>query len=346
MLRLPPLACGREADSVPLRAQKHAMSEMQRSRRAATAKRCLAGSGPPAQKDEATINKTIARARTVATMARVAGARWREHASGALMGAAPMDEAKFLKLVVDGGEVLQIPRRVAWTQAFSLRAGASLRWEFRVQANDLGFALRRRAMQKGGAVEVDVVDAKRFPAGVAVAGDWTAIEACTVVAAFDNSYSFLTPKRVVAKFSVNDPTPKAPVAAPGRQETPAYIRRRELALQERDMAALAVKLGQAKVEGARLKELAILTPKAQQLPGWTDDPLQALGSPIDQAFDSPPPAPSTKELLAFLDTYDDGQRPAFPDEVLPSSEFPPPPEKRREGLEEVPLDDRAGESTL
>ena len=171
---------------------------------------------------------------------------------------------------------------------------------------------------------MDVVDAKRFPAGVAVAGDWTAVEACTVVAAFDNSYSFLTPKRVVAKFSVNDPTPKAPVAAPGRKETPAYIRRRELALQERDMAALAVKLDQAKVEGARLKELAILTPKAQQLPGWTDDPLQALGSPIDQAFDSAPPAPSTKELLAFLDTYDDGQRPAFPDEVLPAADFPPP----------------------
>ena len=112
-----------------------------------------------------------------------------------------------MKLVKDGGEVLQIPRRTAWTQAFSLRAGASLRWEFRVQSHDLGFALRRRAMQKGGSVEVDVVDSKRFPAGVAVAGDWTAIEPCTVIAAFDNAYSLLTPKRVVAKFSVNDPTP-------------------------------------------------------------------------------------------------------------------------------------------
>ena len=35
-------------------------------------------------------------------------------------------------------------------------------------------------MQKGGSVEVDVVDSKRFPAGVAVAGDWTAslVDAC------------------------------------------------------------------------------------------------------------------------------------------------------------------------
>ena len=171
------------------------MSEMQKARRAATAKRCLQGGGPPPTKEEErySIGHALARAKTVATMAKIAGARWREHASGALMGAAPMTEPKFLKLVKDGGEVLLIPRRTAWTQAFSLRAGASLRWEFRVQSHDLGFALRRRAMQKGGSVEVDVVDSKRFPAGVAVAGDWTAIEPCTVVAAFDN-VALLTPK--------------------------------------------------------------------------------------------------------------------------------------------------------
>ena len=327
------------------------MSEMQKARRAATAKRCLQGGGPPPTKEEErySIGHALARAKTVATMAKVAGARWREHASGALMGAAPMTEPKFLKLVQDGGEVLQIPRRTAWTQAFSLRAGASLRWEFRVQSHDLGFALRRRAMQKGGSVEVDVVDAKRFPAGVAVAGDWTAIEPCTVVAAFDNAYSLLTPKRVVAKFSVNDPTPKPPTpvsSPPARAET-AYTRRRDLAAQQREMAALSAKLDEAKVEGERLKELASApTPKATNLDNWSDDWAAALGSgKKSKGFDDAPPAPSTRELLAFLDTYDDGQRPAFPEEVLPADTFPPPP-PTSPPLKEVPLDDRTGESTL
>jgi len=323
------------------------MSEMQKARRAATAKRCLQGNGPPtasSSKDETrySLHQTLARAKTVATMAKIAGARWREHASGALMGAALMTEPKFLKLVQDGGEVLVIPRRTAWTQAFSLRAGASLRWEFRVQSHDLGFALRRRAMQKGGSVEVDVVDAKRFPAGVAVAGDWTAIEPCTVVAAFDNAYSLLTPKRVVAKFSVNDPTPKPPTPVSSPPET-AYTRRRELNKQQREMAALSQKLDEAKVEGERLKEMAAVTPTA--VDNWSDDWATALGSgKKSKGFDDAPPAPSTKELLAFLDTYDDGQRPEFPDEVLPASEFPPPPSP---SMKEVSLeDDRTGESTL
>ena len=48
-------------------------------------------------------------------------------------------------------------------------------------------------------------------------------------------------------------------------------------------------------------------------------------------------------MLAFLDTYDDGQRPEFPDEVLPASEFPPPPSP---SMKEVSLEDRTGESTL
>ena len=67
-------------------------------------------------------------------------------------------------------------------------------------------------------------------------------------------------------------------------------------------------------------------------------------APAPVVFDDAPPAPSTRELLAFLDTYDDGQRPEFPDEVLPASEFPPPPSP---SMKEVSLeDDRTGESTL
>ena len=110
------------------------------------------------------------------------------------------------------------------------------------------------------------------------------------------------------------------------------------------MAALSQKLDEAKVEGERLKELASApTPKATNLDNWSDDWAAALGSgKKSKGFEDAPPAPSTRELLAFLDTYDDGQRPAFPDEVLPASEFPPPPQP----LKEIPLDDRTGESTL
>ena len=87
------------------------------------------------------------------------------------------------------------------------------------------------------------------------------------------------------------------------------------------------------------------TPKATNLDNWSDDWAAALGSgKKSKGFDDAPPAPSTRELLAFLDTYDDGQRPEFPDEVLPASEFPPPPSP---SMKEVSLeDDRTGESTL
>ena len=99
-----------------------------------------------------------------------------------------------------------------------------------------------------------------------------------------------------------------------------------------------------RILGERLKEMAMApTPKA--VDNWSDDWATALGSgKKSKGFDDAPPAPSTRELLAFLDTYDDGQRPEFPDEVLPASEFPPPPSP---SMKEVSLeDDRTGESTL
>ena len=150
----------------------------------------------------------------------------------------------------------------------------------------------------------------------------------------------------MAKFSVNDPTPKPPTpvsSPPARAET-AYTRRRDLAAQQREMAALSAKLDEAKVEGERLKELASApTPKATNLDNWSDDWAAALGTPgKSKGFEDAPPAPSTRNCWRSRDAYDDGQRPEFPDEVLPASEFPPPPQP----LKEEPLDDRTGESTL
>ena len=69
---------------------------------------------------------------------------------------------------------------------------------FRVRSHDVGFSLRRRTMRCGGAVEEDLIDARRYPAGVGVVGDWTARESCQVVARFDNEYSIFTAKRVRA----------------------------------------------------------------------------------------------------------------------------------------------------
>ena len=131
-----------------------------------------------------------------ATLAEQRGAEEACHASGARKTSAFVDEVRFAS--ASGRDLLEIPRRTASSQTFSLEAGHVLRWEFRVRSHDVGFSLRRRTMRCGGAVEEDLIDARRYPAGVGVVGDWTARESCQVVARFDNEYSIFTAKRVRA----------------------------------------------------------------------------------------------------------------------------------------------------
>ena len=99
---------------------------------------------------------------TSEALALLNGAEAVVHASGARTTSAAVDEVRFAAL--SGGDVLEIPRRTAYTQTFHLPAGATLRWEFRVHARDLGFQLRSRRMARGGAVEEDLIEPRRYGA--------------------------------------------------------------------------------------------------------------------------------------------------------------------------------------
>ena len=83
---------------------------------------------------------------------------------------------------------------------FDLPKHGTLRWEFRVDAYDLGFRLLR--LQSGG-LATDLVDAQRFDGGAAVAGEWRADAACQVVAEFGNTHCALS-KTVRCRFRVED----------------------------------------------------------------------------------------------------------------------------------------------
>lgn len=247
-------------------------------------------------------------------LAQERGAAREEHASGATTTSAVVDEERFASL--SAGDVLDVPRRTASTQTFALDAGDALRWEFRVGSHDLGFSLRRRAMRCGGAVEEDLVAPRRYAAGVAVCGNWDAAEPCRVVAVFDNEYSLFTAKRVVVRFRV-----ERRARAAGGAATAA------LAEQAGEMDELRARLEAARAEGARLKALATTTPAGD--PPSDADLLrnaQLLRADAEDAFQDGPPAPSTAELLSFLDTYEDANnRPAFGDVRLPDGSLVPGP---------------------
>ncbi|KAH8065347.1 hypothetical protein JL721_8306 [Aureococcus anophagefferens] len=221
-------------------------------------------------------------------LAQERGAAREEHASGATTTSAVVDEERFASL--SAGDVLDVPRRTASTQTFALDAGDALRWEFRVGSHDLGFSLRRRAMRCGGAVEEDLVAPRRYAAGVAVCGNWDAAEPCRVVAVFDNEYSLFTAKRVAG-----------------------------------EMDDLRARLEAARAEA---RGSALATTDARRRPPDADLLRNArlLRADAEDAFQDGPPAPSTAELLSFLDTYEDANnRPAFGDVRLPNGSLVPGP---------------------
>ena len=92
------------------------------------------------------------------------------------MGAAPMTEPKFLKLVKDTASAADT-RRTAWTWPFRCELGRRCGGSFAC-SRTTGCCSEGGAMQKGGSESAPSI--LRFPAGVAVAGDWTA-RPCTVV---------------------------------------------------------------------------------------------------------------------------------------------------------------------
>jgi hypothetical protein len=236
-----------------------------------------------------------------AALSGVAGAATRTFRSGARQSVVEgLDGRTFADDVCGGGEVLEIPRRAAHTQTFHLPARGTLRWEFRVEAHDLGFRLRRRTMEQGGAVEADLVDAERFAAGAGVAGEWTADAACAVVAEFDNSYSVLRSKVVRYRFRVEQPTAEDVGAARCRPDDDAGVlsgvaARHRAAAGRRD-AALA-KVRALKRSQDRARDIYL---KAQASPP-PPRPPSLLGAFDDDDAPSPVAKHERPPALGLLD---------------------------------------------
>ncbi|KAK7248077.1 hypothetical protein SO694_00087164 [Aureococcus anophagefferens] len=111
------------------------------------------------------------------------------------------DGQTFADVIGRGGDVFEIPPRVARVAGrFDLPKHGTLRWEFRVEAYDLGFRLLR--LQSGG-LATDLVDPQRFDGGATVAGEWRADAACQVVAEFGNTHCALS-KTVRCRFRMED----------------------------------------------------------------------------------------------------------------------------------------------
>ena len=225
-----------------------------------------------------------------------AGAAVRVFASGARQGAVEMGEEAFGTTVCDRGEVLEVPRRSAHTQTFQLRENSTLKWEFRVREYDLGFKLLRRTMAMGGAVEDDLVDAERFAAGVAVAGEWRADADCQVVAMFDNTYSMLRAKAVRYRFAAEKPSA---AAAPSSALAAVEARHREAAAKRDAAMARVLALRNRRTATAAPGPAAAATPSSSDASSQKAkeiyDRLQRAKD--ERALPDAPPSPPPKSSL-------------------------------------------------
>merc|ERR1740123_2805384 len=109
---------------------------------------------------------------------------------------------------------MAVPARTEHTSAFHVSKGSTLRWTFRVKEHDIGFGVRMRVQQWGGAREDEVLAVERYDSADTISGSWVADEDRTMVLAFDNRYSRLRSKTVA--YIVG--TEKPPVSIPPPQE--------------------------------------------------------------------------------------------------------------------------------
>lgn len=98
------------------------------------------------------------------------------------------------------GDHLRIERRGCRKLPFVVTR--CIRWQFRVRDYTINFGIYKRAMSKGGAVEVELVPVATFRAGQTHRGEWTTDDPATVVLVFDNSFSFFRAKEVVCVVDV------------------------------------------------------------------------------------------------------------------------------------------------
>merc|ERR1712186_61720 len=91
---------------------------------------------------------------------------------------------------------LSVPARTEHTSAYHVSKGSTLRWTFRVKEHDIGFGVRMRVQQWGGARADEVLAVERYDSADTISGSWVADEDRTMVLAFDNRYSRLRSKTV------------------------------------------------------------------------------------------------------------------------------------------------------
>ncbi|CAN0506111.1 unnamed protein product, partial [Phaeothamnion confervicola] len=102
---------------------------------------------------------------------------------------------------------LDIPRGSEHSLPYTVAAGASVCWEFRIKDRDIGFALRVREQGEGGAYERDLIPMRRYPAGDKYQGQWTVDGEGDrqIMLVWDNTYSKLRGKMLAYRSQVLKP---------------------------------------------------------------------------------------------------------------------------------------------
>merc|ERR1712196_32712 len=126
--------------------------------------------------------------------ASVSSGAWRGSARDTLDIAARDEQWKDIK--VQGAEEMTVPARREHTSCYHVAKGSTLRWTFRVKEHDIGFGVRMRVQEFGGAREEEVLACERYDNADTISGSWVADEDRTMVLCFDNTYSKLRGKTV------------------------------------------------------------------------------------------------------------------------------------------------------
>lgn len=131
-------------------------------------------------------------------------------------------EEQFKNIKVQGAEELSVPARTEHTCAYIVPKGSTLRWTFRVKDYDIGFGVRMRVQQWGGAKEEEILSTERYDNADTISGSWVADEDRTIILAFDNRYSKLRSKTVAYLVGTEKPPvfvepPKEATAEPASE---------------------------------------------------------------------------------------------------------------------------------
>lgn len=149
--------------------------------------------------------------------------QWKGSARDTLAVAEREEQWKNIK--VQGAEELSVPARTEHTCAYHVSKGSTLRWTFRVKDHDIGFSVRMRVQEWGGAKEEEVLAVERYDNADTISGSWVADEDRTMILAFDNRYSKLRSKTVAYMVGTEKPpvfteVPPAETEAAGSPSRP------------------------------------------------------------------------------------------------------------------------------